>query len=401
MAGNMARPELLAPAGDLETARIALRFGADAVYVGGPLLQLRAKSAGLSPSEIALLSREAHALGKRVYVAVNSFAFDHEFPALRGYAQSLAEAGADAAIISDPGVMALFRDAAPTLPIHVSTQANCTNAQTARVYYALGARRLVPARELSLSQLIELKRNLPADMEVEAFVHGAMCMAYSGRCMMSAHLTGRSANRGECTQPCRWNYALEEEKRPGQFFPVEEAEGRTAILSAGDLCCLPFLDRLTEAGVSAFKIEGRMKSEFYVATVVNAYKRRLDDPGADPAPLLRELRSVSHRPYSTGFYFGRPNDASGETEQGSVYSGRVLTVEGGRARIVLKNRFSEGDVLEIVSPATLGFSFAPKNIKDAQGSPVGAAARPDEIYEMDCPASLYPGDLLRRRLPVG
>lgn len=392
------RPELLAPAGDLNTARVAFRFGADAVYVGGPLLQLRAQSAGFAREDIKTLAREAHALKKRVYVAVNSFAYDDEFDALRGYAQFLAAAGADAAIVSDPGVMALFHEAVPSLPLHVSTQANCTNAGTARVYYALGARRLVPARELSLSQLIELKNNLPPDMEIEAFVHGAMCMAYSGRCMMSAHLTGRSANRGACTQPCRWNYALEEEKRPGLFFPVEESAGRMAILSADDLCCLPFLGQLADAGVSSFKIEGRMKSDFYVATVVNAYRRRLDDPEGDPAPLMRELESVSHRPYSSGFYFGPPAGGGGAYAQGCVYAASVLSVNGARARVALKNKFSVGDILEAVSPAALGLSFEAKNIRDAQGGPVGAAARPDEEYEIDCPAPLRTGDLLRRRL---
>jgi putative protease len=392
------RPELLAPAGDLQTARIALRFGADAVYVGGPLLQLRAQSAGFARGDIETLVREARALKKRVYVAVNSFARDEEFDALRDYAQFLAVAGADAAIVSDPGVMALFHDAAPSLPLHVSTQANCTNAGAARVYYALGARRLVPARELSLSKLAELKKNLPVDMEIEAFVHGAMCMAYSGRCMMSAYLTGRGANRGACAQPCRWNYALEEEKRPGRFFPVEESAGRMAILSADDLCCLPFLGQLADAGIASFKIEGRMKSEFYVATVVNAYRRRLDDPAGDPAPLMRELDSVSHRPYSSGFYFGAPTGGAGEYEQGCLYAASVLSVNGGRARVSLKNKFSPGDVLEAVSPAVLGLRFEAKNIKDALGRPVEAAARPDEEYEIDCPAPLRAGDLLRRRL---
>ncbi len=393
-------PELLAPAGDIETARIAFRFGADAVYVGGPLLQLRAKSAGFTLRDIAALVREAHMSGKRVYVAVNSFAHDAEFDALRTYAQSLGDAGVDAAIISDPGVMALFHETAPHLALHVSTQANCTNARTARVYYGLGARRLVPARELSLLQLIELKKNLPEDMEIEAFVHGAMCMAYAGRCMMSAHLTGRSANRGACAQPCRWDYALEEEKRPGKFFPVEEEEGRMAILSANDLCCLPFLDQLTKTGIASFKIEGRMKSEFYVATVVNAYRKRLDDPNGDIAPLLRELDSASHRPFSTGFYFGTPDDSPRDSTPGCIYAAHVRTVTGTRATIVLKNKFMEGDVLEVLSPATLGLAFPAKNIRNAQGEPVAAAARPDDVYEIDAPPSLHPGDLLRRRFQV-
>lgn len=395
------RPELLAPAGDLGTARIAFRFGADAVYVGGPLLQLRAHSAGFSLSAIETLTREAHACGKRVYVAANAYAMQEELDSLRQYAGNLWDAGADAAIVSDPGVMSIFHEAAPKLPIHVSTQANCTNAYAAQIYYALGARRLVPARELSLVRLAELKKNLPVDMEIEAFAHGAMCMAYSGRCMISAFLTDRSANRGACTQPCRWNYALEEEKRPGQFFPVEETKSGMAILSANDLCTLPFLNELVEAGVSSLKIEGRMKSEYYVATVVNAYRKRLDEPCGALAPLMRELGGVSHRPYSSGFYRGRAEQHPGEYEQGCIYVAHVLCVTGARAKIVLKNKFEQGEKLEIVSPASLGVCFQAKNIKDAQGIPTGIAARPSDVYEIDCPASLLPGDLLRRRLPVG
>ena len=396
------RPELLAPAGDRATAKIAFRFGADAVYVGGPMLQLRAGSAGFPMEEIALLAREAHELDKKVYVTVNAFAFDDELPRLTSYARELRAAGADAAIIADPGVMAVFREAAPELPIHVSTQTNCTNAAAARLYYALGARRIVPARELSLAQLKEFRRNLPEDMEVEAFVHGAMCMAYSGRCMISAFLTGRSANRGACTQPCRWNYALVEEKRPGMAFPVEETESGMALLSSYDLCCLPFLHELENAGVASYKIEGRMKSEYYVATVVGAYRRRIDGC-ADGDALMRELKSVSHRPYSSGFAYGElkhmPGDGGGYA-QDCVYVAIVVSASGGRAVIELKNKIYEGDLLEALSPEILGLAFTARNMRDAEGAPVGVAARPSERYEIDCPDRLQAGDLIRRRTPA-
>ena len=268
---------LRAPGGDLNTARVALRYGADAVYMGGSMLQLRAKSVGLTLENIATAAKEAHALGKKIYVTVNSYARDDELDKLPGYALQLQDAGADAAIISDPGVMAIFHEAAPELDIHVSTQANTTNSATAKAYYALGARRVVPARELTLEQLRQLRANLPADMEIESFIHGAMCMSYSGRCMMSAFMTGRSGNRGECTHPCRWKYHVVEEKRPGQFFPVEEDEDGMAIFSSYDMNCIGFIDQLMNAGIASFKIEGRMKSEYYVATVVNAYRRRKDD----------------------------------------------------------------------------------------------------------------------------
>ena len=251
--------ELLAPAGDLERLRTALRFGADAVYVGGPQMQLRAGSVGFSMDDLAEAVREAHALNRRLYVTVNAFASNSEIDALSDYAQALKALGADAVIVSDLGAIAAIRRAAPDLDVHVSTQANCLNYAAAQVYADLGATRVVLGREMSLTEIAELRAKTPASLELEAFVHGAMCMAYSGRCMISAYLAGRSANRGACAQSCRWTYHLMEEKRPGQFFPVEEDDRGTTILSSLDLCCIDFLDRIAAAGVTSFKIEGRMK----------------------------------------------------------------------------------------------------------------------------------------------
>jgi len=397
--------ELLAPAGDLNTARVALRYGADAVYMGGSMLQLRAKSVGLSLENIATAAREAHALGKKVYVTVNSYARDDELDKLPGYAVQLRDAGADAAIISDPGVMAIFHEAAPELDIHVSTQANTTNSATAKAYYALGARRVVPARELTLEQLKLMRANLPADMEIESFIHGAMCMSYSGRCMMSAFMTGRSGNRGECTHPCRWKYHVVEEKRPGQFFPVEEDDEGMAIFSSYDMNCIGFIDQLMAAGIASFKIEGRMKSEYYVATVVNAYRRRIDDilegRRSDLRRLRRELESVSHRPYSTGFYFGELKHVGGdggEYVQGCQYSADVVAVNDGRAEIILKNKFREGDVLEAVTPSGADIEFAVSNITDENGEKLPDAPVPTRTYFIDCPEGIVPGDILRKRL---
>lgn len=400
-------PELLAPAGDLERLRTALRFGADAVYVGGPQMQLRAGSVGFSMDDLAEAVREAHALNRRLYVTVNAFASNSEIDALGDYAQALKALGADAVIVSDLGAIAAIRRAAPDLDVHVSTQANCLNYAAAQVYADLGATRVVLGREMSLTEIAELRAKTPASLELEAFVHGAMCMAYSGRCMISAYLSGRSANRGACAQSCRWTYHLMEEKRPGQFFPVEEDDRGTTILSSLDLCCIDFLDRIAAAGVTSFKIEGRMKSPYYVATVVNAYRKRLDalkTGNADDmqlALLRRELNAASHRPYSSGFYFGElkhhaPDE--GAYLQDCTFVGVVRErLSGGRILFECRNRIREGDRVELLSPDSLGLSFVAGNIRSESGLPEPAAARPSEIYSMDCGCPAAPGDLLRMR----
>ncbi len=399
--------ELLAPAGDLERLRTALRFGADAVYVGGPQMQLRAGSVGFSMDDLAEAVREAHALNRRLYVTVNAFASNSEIDALGDYAQALKALGADAVIVSDLGAIAAIRRAAPDLDVHVSTQANCLNYAAAQVYANLGATRVVLGREMSLTEIAELRAKTPASLELEAFVHGAMCMAYSGRCMISAYLAGRSANRGACAQSCRWTYHLMEEKRPGQFFPVEEDDRGTTILSSLDLCCIDFLDQIAAAGVASFKIEGRMKSPYYVATVVNAYRKRLDalkTGNADDmqlALLRRELNAASHRPYSSGFYFGElkhhaPDE--GAYLQDCTFVGVVRErLSGGRILFECRNRIREGDRVELLSPDSLGLSFVAGNIRSESGLPEPAAARPSEIYSMDCGCPAAPGDLLRMR----
>ena len=399
--------ELLAPAGDLERLRTALRFGADAVYVGGPQMQLRAGSVGFSMDDLAEAVREAHALNRRLYVTVNAFASNSEIDALGDYAQALKALGADAVIVSDLGAIAAIRRTAPDLDVHVSTQANCLNYAAAQVYANLGATRVVLGREMSLTEIAELRAKTPASLELEAFVHGAMCMAYSGRCMISAYLAGRSANRGACAQSCRWTYHLMEEKRPGQFFPVEEDDRGTTILSSLDLCCIDFLDRIAAAGVTSFKIEGRMKSPYYVATVVNAYRKRLDalkTGNADDmqlALLRRELNAASHRPYSSGFYFGElkhhaPDE--GAYLQDCTFVGVVRErLSGGRILFECRNRIREGDRVELLSPDSLGLSFVAGNIRSESGLPEPAAARPSEIYSMDCGCPAAPGDLMRIR----
>ena len=399
--------ELLSPAGSMEALRAALRFGADAVYVGGPCLQLRAGAAGFSMDALADAAKEVHARGKKLYVTVNAFPTNREIDALGDYAQALLALGADAAIVADLGAIAAMRKAAPGLPIHVSTQANCLNYAAARVYWDMGATRIVLAREMTLDQIAELRAKTPTELELEAFVHGAMCMAYSGRCLISAYLTGRSANRGGCAHSCRWNYALVEEKRPGEYLPVEEDAGGTTILSSFDLNCLDFLDQIVDAGVTSFKLEGRMKTPYYVATVTNAYRRRLDGILAGTATpesvalLRRELDAASHRAYASGFYFGEmkqhaPDDGTYLSD--CIFVGAVTArLPGGRIRVELRNRICDGDALEVLSPNAPGLSFPAAHLTDADGNLIPEAAVPMALYDMDAPDIVEAGDLLRIR----
>ncbi|MDO4865263.1 MAG: U32 family peptidase [Clostridia bacterium] len=403
-----ARPELLAPAGDLERLDTALRFGADAVYVGGPRLQLRSGGVGFSMDDLAEAARRAHRIGRKLYVTVNAFPTNDELDALGDYAQALLGAGADAAIVADLGAISVMRRAAPALDIHVSTQANCLNYAAARAYWDMGATRVVLGREMTLEQIAQLRAKTPAALELEAFVHGAMCMAWSGRCMISAFLTGRSANRGACTQSCRWRYHLVEEKRPGEFFPIEEDERGTTLLSSFDLNCIDFLDQIIDAGVTSLKIEGRMKSPFYVAAVTNAYRRRVDGIlNGKPAPeeidaLRRELDTVSHRAYASGFYFGemkRHAPEDGVYLQDCAFVGVVRQrLDGGRVRVEVRNPIREGDTLEVLSPHSLGLSFPAARMTDAEGRPIAAASVPLSLFDVDAPEAVEPGDLLRLRL---
>ncbi|MBR2698623.1 MAG: U32 family peptidase [Clostridia bacterium] len=391
----------------MERLETALRFGADAVYAGGPRLQLRAGSAGFSMEDLARAAVRVHEMGRKLYVAVNAFPDNAEVAEIGDYARALLDVGADAAIVADLGAIAAIRAAAPSLDVHVSTQANCVNYMAARVYHDMGATRVVLGREMTLEQIAELRAKTPVDLELEAFVHGAMCMAYSGRCLISAYLTDRSANRGACTQSCRWRYHLTEEKRPGEFFPVEEDDRGTTILSSFDLNCLGFLDRIVDAGVTSLKIEGRMKSPYYVATVVNAYRRRIDDlltGAATPertALLRRELDAASHRAYSSGFYFGAmkkhaPED--GTYLQDCAFVGVVRDrLPGGRVRVEQRNRISSGDAIEVLSPNSLGVQFIARNMTDIGGDPLEVVAVPQTLFDMDAPEGVGPGDILRVR----
>lgn len=392
--------ELLAPVGSMEALHAALRFGADAVYLGGPLLQLRAKSAGFTFDGIADAANAVHAKGKRLYATVNALAYPDEIDLLPAYANQLKDCGVDAAIVSDLGVLTAMHKACPRLELHVSTQASCTNHASALTWYGLGAKRIVLAREMTIEQIRDLKRRIPDDLELETFVHGAMCMAYSGRCLLSSAILGRSGNRGDCAQPCRWSYALVEETRPNQSFPVMEEDNHSYVLSSRDLCCIGLLDELVDAGVTSLKIEGRMKTEYYVAVVTNAYRRVLDGT-MTVEEAQRELLTVSHRPYTTGFYHGElPKDHSnaGVYTQTHRFAGVVLACENGVATVEQRNRFARGDALEVVSPVLSRAVLHADEIEDESGAPVEIANKVKAVLKIKTDLPLAPGDLLRKRI---
>lgn len=392
--------ELLAPVGSMEALHAALRFGADAVYLGGPLLQLRAKSAGFTFDGIADAANAVHAKGKRLYATVNALAYPDEIDLLPAYANRLKDCGVDAAIVSDLGVLTAMHKACPRLELHVSTQASCTNHASALTWYGLGAKRIVLAREMTIEQIRDLKRRIPDDLELEAFVHGAMCMAYSGRCLLSSAILGRSGNRGDCAQPCRWSYALVEETRPNQSFPVMEEDNHSYVLSSRDLCCIGLLDELVDAGVTSLKIEGRMKTEYYVAVVTNAYRRVLDGT-MTVEEAQKELLTVSHRPYTTGFYHGElPKDHSnaGVYTQTHRFAGVVLACENGVATVEQRNRFARGDALEVVSPVLSRAVLHADEIEDESGAPVEIANKVKAVLKIKTDLPLAPGDLLRKKI---
>ena len=394
-------PELLAPAGDRERLEAALRFGADAVYLGGPMLQLRADTVGFSPEALREAAETVHRAARRLYVTVNAIVREGELSLLPDYARMLRTAGADAAIVSDLGALRVMKEAAPELELHVSTQANCMNSAAARVYSDMGAKRVILARETTLEEIRRIRDAAPPELELECFVHGAMCMSYSGRCLLSAYLMGRSGNRGDCAQPCRYAYTVSlADRDTGEQLPLLEEENGTTLLSGRDLNAMPFLDKLIDAGVSSLKIEGRMKSTYYVATVTNAYRRRLDGT-ASLEECLRELDCASHRNYTSGFYFGAARTepaADPGYAQSCRFAALVLEKRGdGLYLIEQRNRFSRGDRLELLSPRSLGESFPVEELWDEKGTPVEAAPHPKQRLLLRAPLELEPGDILRQR----
>ncbi len=393
--------ELLAPAGSFEGLKTALLFGADAVYCGGPMLQLRAGNTSFSFEQLQNAVEYTHSLGKKLYVTVNCFAQNDEIPLVGEYGERLLETGADAVIVSDLGVLAELREKCPALEVHISTQANTQNYKSIEMWHALGAKRVVLGREMTMAEIEQLKGKIPPGCEIEVFVHGAMCMAYSGRCLLSSFMNNRSGNRGQCSQPCRWSYYLVEEKRQNMFIPVIEDAGATAVLSSTDLKAISFLDRLADAGVSSFKIEGRMKSPYYVATVVNAYRRYMDGT-ATLEQCENELECVSHRPYAAGFYFGEAKvspENDGLYRQTCSFIGIVLEEVSEDTYIVeMRNRFAKGDELEILSPHSVGEKITVLGIVGEDGAEKNEAVLVQEKVTIRCNKRLFVGDMLRKRI---
>lgn len=400
----MKKPELLAPAGGMEQLAYALYFGADAIYLACDKFGLRQRAQNFSLEELPGAVKLAHEWNARVFVTCNAYAHDKDLEELPAYARALEEAGVDAVIVSDLGVLSLIKQYAPSVALHISTQASVSNAEAAKVLYGLGARRIVCAREMSLEEIAQLKRSIPEDMEVEVFVHGAMCMAISGRCLISDYLTGRSANQGHCVQPCRWEYVLEETSRPGQYFPIEEDESGTYLMNSKDLNMLEHLDKLIEAGVDSIKIEGRVKKAFYVATVVNAYRHVLD--GENPELWVSELETISHRPYSTGFFFGEAEQSCSADIYTQLYDwvGEVKTSvprNDGRfdVEVYCRNRFYLGDTLEVLSPYASLFSLTVEGLcevfADDVHVPCEIANKAMGVYSIISDTELHPHDILR------
>ena len=398
-------PELLAPAGNMDALRAALHFGADAVYGGMKKYGLRAFAGNFDPDQLQEAVALVHGAGKKFYVTMNSYPFDDELEEYIAAAGLAAELGVDAVIAADPGAISLLRRKVPQLPVHVSTQANTINAPAAELYRDMGCERVILAREMSLDRIRALHEALGDSIQLETFVHGASCMAYSGRCMLSAYLTGRSGNRGECAQPCRWQYAVVEEKRPGEYMPVAEDERGTYLFSARDLCLLPLLPDLCEAGVSSLKIEGRMKTEYYVAVVTGAYRRALDllKEGreafeAELPAFMEELQSASHRLSDTGFMLGNP-EKPGEAEgfwQSREYIARVIEDAGedGTARLLLKNRFFAGDELELMTASGIRKVRGERFLREKTGEMLDTLGVAGEVIRMLLPGSRC-GDMLR------
>ena len=401
--------ELLIPAGSLEVLKVAVLYGADAVYLGGEAFGLRAKAKNFTLEEIREGIDFAHSHGVKVYITANILAHNGDLPGVEAYFSELRELKPDALIISDPGVFAIARRVCSEIDIHISTQANNTNYGTYRFWWELGARRVVSARELSLAEIREIRDRIPEEMEIESFIHGAMCISYSGRCLLSNFLTGRDANQGACTHPCRWKYSLVEETRPGECFPVMENDRGTFIFNSKDLCMIEHIPEMVEAGIDSFKIEGRMKTALYVATVTRAYRLAIDAFRRDPeeyranlAWYREEIGKCTNREFTTGFYFGKPGPDSQIYENStyitnSVYLGRVDAVDGeGRCRLEQKNKFSVGEELELMKPDGRNIPVTVRGIWDMEGNPQESCPHARQIIDVDLGMAAEPFDILRR-----
>ena len=406
----MRRPELLIPASSLEVLKIAVIYGADAVYIGGEAFGLRAKAKNFSMEEIREGIAFAHAHDVKVYITANILAHNGDLDGVREYFAELREIKPDALIISDPGVYMIAKEVCPEIERHISTQANNTNYGTYRSWYEQGAKRVVSARELSLAEIKEIRANIPDDLEIETFIHGAMCISYSGRCLLSNYFTGRDANQGACTHPCRWKYAVVEEKRPGEYLPVYENERGTYIFNSKDLCMIEHIPELMESGIDSFKIEGRMKTALYVATVARTYRRAIDDYKQSPE-LYREhmawyqeqISNCTYRQFTTGFFFGKPSDEAQIYDNNTyvkeyTYLGIVgERNEEGLYRIEQRNKFSVGESIEVMKPDGANITVTVQRIVDEEGNDMESAPHPKQVLYIDLGQPLAMYDILRRK----
>lgn len=400
--------ELLAPAGTFEKMETAFRFGADAVYFAGKKFGLRAFAGNFSDNEIMEATTYAHSIGKKVYITINILAHEGDFIGLKEYLDELVKAKVDAVIVSDLGIIEFIKENAPSLTIHVSTQANILNSYAINFMYKMGVKRVILARELSIEEIKQIRKRIPKDLELESFVHGAMCISYSGRCLLSNYLTGRDANRGACTQPCRWEYTITEKSRKGEEYEIQEDDRGTYILNSKDMMMIDHLKELEDAGVTSFKIEGRMKSPYYVANVVNAYRYALDNMNTlkekDFDMLKKELCKTSHRKYTTGFYFGAKDKECLESSmpvQTSEFMASVLADgDGEKVLIEQRNRFKVGDTLEVLSPNkdTFNKTIKIEKMTDENGEEIIDAKDVQQKIYLFTNLNLEKGDILRKEI---
>lgn len=404
----MRKPELLVPASSLEVLKTAVRYGADAVYIGGEVFGLRAKAKNFSLEEMAEGVKFAHEYGVKVYVTANILAHNADIEPVKVYFNDLKKVKPDALIISDPAIFTIAKEILPEMELHISTQANNTNYGTYNFWYGLGAKRVVSARELSIHEIKEIRENIPEDMEIETFIHGAMCISYSGRCLLSSFMTGRDANKGACTHPCRWKYAVMEESRPGEYMPIEENERGTYIFNSKDLCMIEHIPELIDAGIDSFKIEGRMKTALYVATVARTYRMAIDDYlesaekyKSNISKYKTLISQCTYRQYTTGFFFGKPDETtqiydSNVYEREYVYLGIIgEKVAENEYRLEQKNKFYVGQTIEIMKADGNDIEVEVVSIKDGEGNEMGSCPHPKQQLIINLGRELEQGDILR------
>lgn len=405
----MKKPEILAPAGNLDKLKTAIDFGADAVYLGGSKLNLRAFADNFTNEEIEEGVKYAHDRGRKVYVTLNVIPHNEDFEGLSEYVKELYKLNVDAVLVSDPGILAVCKEAAPELEIHLSTQANNVNWRSAKFWHDLGVKRIVLARELSLKEIREIREKLPESCDLEAFVHGAMCVSYSGRCLLSNYMIGRDSNRGACAQPCRFNYYLVEEKRPGEYYQIKEDEHGSYIMNSKDLCMIEHIDEVIEAGVYSLKIEGRMKSNFYVAAVVKAYRQAVDAYLASPKDYkfkkewMDNLNKVSHRIYSTGFYYGDEDrqiyDSSAYTRTADIVGMvKEFDEENMVATIEQKNKVFDNDTVEVLRPVGDNFEVTLSDMRENDGTKIDSAPRPQMLFKVKVNVPLKVKDIIIKNI---